>query len=65
MNALYASQQLGQTRPTAAVGAKQEARPTSPRDAGNRGRNRDHEHDAEGSRSFLLTLLGALGAMHT
>jgi len=56
-------QQPGRTGVTAGGGAEPDARPASRRDAGDHGP--DQEYDEEPSRSFLLTLLRALGAMHT
>ena len=44
--------------------AEAEARPASPRD-GDHGLRPDREHEEKASRSFLLILLRALGAMHT
>ena len=51
-------------RTTAGGGADSEARRASHLDAGDPGRHRDHEHDEEAPRSFVLILLRALGAMH-
>jgi hypothetical protein len=65
MSNLQTGQQLVRTRTTAGVGADPEARPTSRRDAGEHGLHPDQEYDEEPSRSFLLILLRALGAMHT
>ena len=57
--------QLARTGPKAGDGAEFGARPASPRDADDHGRHPDQEHDEESSRSFLLILLRALGAIHT
>ena len=65
MRATPACQQLGGKRTTARGGADSEARRASHLDAGDHGRHRDHEHDEEGPRSFVLILLRALGAMHS
>jgi len=58
-------QQSGRTGATAGRGADSEARPTAPRDAGDHGSQSDQGPDEGPSRSFLLILLRALGAMHT
>ena len=65
MRATPACQQLGGKRTAASGGADSEARRASRLDAGDHGRHRDHEHDEEAPRSFLLILLRALGAMHS
>ena len=65
MRATPACQQLGGKRTTARGGADFEARRASHKGAGDHGRHRDHEHDEEAPRSFLLILLRALGAMHS
>jgi NAD(P)-dependent dehydrogenase (short-subunit alcohol dehydrogenase family) len=55
---------LATARRFATEGAS-EARRASRRDADDHGLHRDQEHDEEALRSFLLTLLRALGATHT
>jgi len=57
-------QQLVRRPTTAGSGAEPEARRAIRRDAGDRELHRDQEHDEEASRSFLLILLRALGAMY-
>jgi len=61
MRATPACQQLGGKRTTAGSGADSEARRASHLDAGDHGRHRDHEHDKEAPRPFLLILLRAGG----
>ena len=65
MSETHPLQQLGGKRTTAGGGADSESRRASHLDAGDHGRHRDHEHDEEAPRSFLLILLRALGAMHS
>ena len=57
-------QQLVRGPTTAGSGAEPEARRTIRREAGDRGLHHDQEHDEATSRSFLLILLRALGAMY-
>ena len=57
-------QQLVRRPTTAGSGAEPEARRAIRREAGDRGLHHDQEHDEEASRSFLLILLRALGAMY-
>jgi hypothetical protein len=64
MSETHLWQQLGGKRITAGGGTDCEARRTSHL-AGDHGRHRDHEHDEEAPRSFVLILLRALGAMHS
>jgi hypothetical protein len=65
MSETHKWQQLGGKQAAASGGADSEARRASDGDAGDHGGHRDHEHDEEAPRSFLLILLRALGAMHT
>jgi hypothetical protein len=65
MSETHTWQQLGGKRTTAGGGAGPEPRRASHRDAGDHGLHPDQKYDEEASRSFLLTLLRALGAMHT
>ena len=65
MSKAHPGQQLGGKRTTAGGGADSEARRASHLEAGDHGRHRDYEHDEEATRSFLLILLRALGAMHS
>jgi hypothetical protein len=62
---LQPGQQLVRTPTTAGGGAEPEARRASRREAGDHGLRPDQEHDEGASRSILLILLRALGAMHT
>ena len=64
MSETHLWQQLGGKRTIAVGGADSEARRASHL-AGDHGRHRDHEHDEEAPRSFVLILLRALGAMHS
>jgi hypothetical protein len=57
-------QQLVRGPSTAVSGAEPDAPQTIRRDAGDRGLHHDQEHDEAASRSFLLILLRALGAIY-
>jgi hypothetical protein len=57
-------QQLVRGPTTTGRGAEPEARRTIRREAEVRGLHHDQEHDEAASRSFLLILLRALGAMY-
>ena len=51
--------------PAGGGGADSDARHAIRRNTGDHGLHPDQEHDEEPSRSFLLILLRALGAIHT
>jgi hypothetical protein len=61
----HPSRRLIRTRTLAGGGAEAEVRRASRRDAGDHGLPPDQEHVEGAASSFLLTLLRALGAMHT
>ena len=65
MSNLQPGQQLVRTRTTAGGGAERKARRAIDRGASDHGPHLAQEYNEESSRSFLLILLRALGAMHT